>query len=271
MAGSDMVKAAVTGGLVLFGVISWVILMAGVGAFQAWLDKEDYQDPGVIVSYHWWTVWFTLLLLIGAGVAAVLKHRSVIVRPLALLFAVAFTKITITADVAYKIVGPDNLEDDGISRANAILAGAIMLGMVTLALTVWFAAVDALPATNTKQEKDGAGAGQPPPGHAQGGYVINAHPTPPAAYDGSPAGANYAQAGYAPSPGAPPAQAQPGVPQYQQSPPQLQPGVPQPGVPQAGVPQAGVPLADVSPEARESAGVGASQEGAYGQPGAVQV
>lgn len=42
----------------------------------------------------------------------------------------------------------DNLEDGWESRLNAALAGAIMLGMATLAMTVWFSVIDALPASS---------------------------------------------------------------------------------------------------------------------------
>lgn len=49
-----------------------------------------------------WAAWFALPLIIGSVAAAVLKHPAILVRPLSLLFAVEFAKLTVVADDAYK-------------------------------------------------------------------------------------------------------------------------------------------------------------------------
>lgn len=49
-----------------------------------------------------WNLWFILPLIIGAVIAAVMKHPSVIVRPLTLLFAVALAEIMGLIDYTYK-------------------------------------------------------------------------------------------------------------------------------------------------------------------------
>lgn len=51
-----------------------------------------------------WIVWFALPLLIAALAAAAMNHPPVLVRPLSLLFAVEFTKLTILIDDAYKLL-----------------------------------------------------------------------------------------------------------------------------------------------------------------------
>lgn len=41
-----------------------------------------------------WVIWFALPMIIGALVAAVMQHPTILVRPLSLLFAIEFTKLT---------------------------------------------------------------------------------------------------------------------------------------------------------------------------------
>ena len=47
--------------------------------------------------------WFTLILIVASGAAAVMKHKPWIVRPLSLLFAVSFTMLTQVADRTYQL------------------------------------------------------------------------------------------------------------------------------------------------------------------------
>lgn len=170
MPGKSLAHTIATAVLTAFCLISWIVLMAGVGAFQSLLDDFGVDDPGHQVSYQWWTVWFALPLILGAGAAAAMKHPAVLVRPLALLFAVEFMKLTIVVNATYK--DQKTYEDEFFSvpskldsRMNAMLAGGIMLSVGTLAMTVWLAVLDALAAPNATVQGRQAAA----PGHAAAG------------------------------------------------------------------------------------------------------
>lgn len=49
-----------------------------------------------------WVIWFALPMIIGALVAAVMQHPTILVRPLSLLFAIEFTKLTVVLASIHK-------------------------------------------------------------------------------------------------------------------------------------------------------------------------
>lgn len=138
-------KPLVLGAWVL-GILSWVVLLAGVAAMQSDCGSSSYNSPlGSVANYNgpagcdrffnlpWWTVWYQFAVLLFVVVGVFGAPRRTKVAMVGLLCPV-LVLLMLTADTfLYYNYIPDA---QGLSRTRTTVAGAIISSVADFLLII---------------------------------------------------------------------------------------------------------------------------------------
>lgn len=147
-----------------FGMIGWLIALAGVGASQSkCTDLSGIIFCGKLLQSHWWAVWFNFFLLVAVFIMAVIQKLATHKLTMMALFTACVT-LTMNGATAF-------LSSGSSSQQDAAAAGFVLLSMTNFLMIIIMgsfmntdAAGDgAVEVTFKKQVASPSGMAPPPP------------------------------------------------------------------------------------------------------------
>lgn len=152
--------------MIIFGFLSWIILMAGMSATTAQCQKSDVlSNCANQYQQEWWAVWFEFFLLVAmiscAFINAFDKARLIFLTYLAMVTvllteaATYFTKKTVSY-YQDPTTGSTTIQDVTFDAYGAAAAGAVLCSIANFALII-FVGKDIAYSASVPQGYAGAG------------------------------------------------------------------------------------------------------------------
>ncbi|KIZ07467.1 hypothetical protein MNEG_0477 [Monoraphidium neglectum] len=126
--------------VVIFGLLSWIVTLAGVGAASYQCQTtQSYELCAKDYQWEWWSVWFEFALLLALFITCFLERsfkRGQIVFLAFFVLATMCVMLSAHNFITQVALGPINVRDIGQDSVNAAAAGFVLLGITNFVLII---------------------------------------------------------------------------------------------------------------------------------------